>query len=53
MGVHIEDNKLVIFKKKTFHVDLTKDDDNNLMHEIDFIRKHNEFFAEYRTKNKN
>ena len=51
MGVHTEKNKLVIKKtSKTFYFDLPKDVDNNLMHAIDFIIKHNEVLAEHTVK---
>ena len=47
MGVHIEDNKPVIrIKPKTIRLDLSKDVDNNLKYEIDFIIKHNKSLAE-------
>ena len=42
--MHIDSNKLVIITEpKTIHFDLSKDVDNNLKYEIDFIIKHNEF----------
>ena len=38
MGVHIEDNKLVVITEpKSFHFDLSKDVDINVRHEIYFI----------------
>ena len=37
---------------KTFYVDLPKDADNNLIHEIGFIIKQNEFLAEHTIKTK-
>ena len=47
MGVHIGDNQLVITAEpKTIHFDLSKDVDNNLKHEIDFIIEHNEILSE-------
>ena len=52
MGVHIDSNKLVIITEpKAIHFDLSKDVDNNLKHEIDFIIKHNELLAEHAIKN--
>ena len=45
--MHIEDNKPVIrIKPKTIRFDLSKDVDNNLKYEIDFIIKHNKSLAE-------
>ena len=47
MGVHIEDNKLVVVTEpKSFHFDLLKDVDINLRHEVYFIIKQNELLAE-------
>ena len=47
----IKDNKLVITTEpKTIHFDLSKDVDNNLKHEINFIIKNNKFAAEYTIK---
>ena len=47
MGVHIGDNQLVITAEpKTIHFDLSKDVDNNLKHETDFIIEHNEILSE-------
>ena len=46
MGVHIEGNKLAIkTDTKTFHFDLPKNVDSNLMLEIDFIIKHDELLG--------
>ena len=42
MGVHIEDNKLVITTEpKIIYFHLPKDVGNNLKHKIDFVIKHN------------
>ena len=50
-GVVIKDNKLVITTEpKTIHFDLSKDVDNNLKHEINFIIKNKKFAAEYTIK---
>ena len=47
MGVHIEDNKLVIITEpKTFRCDLPKNV-GSLKHEMDFIIKYNEFLDEH------
>ena len=35
MGVHIEDNKLIITESKTIYFDLLKDVENSLKDEID------------------
>ena len=35
MGVHIEDNKLIITESKTIYFDLPKDVENSLKDEID------------------
>ena len=37
---------------KLIYIDLSKDVDNNLKHETDFIREHNNFLAEHIIKNK-
>ena len=37
---------------KFIYIDLPKDVDNNLKHEIDFVREHNECLAEHIIKNK-
>ena len=51
MGVHIEDNKLVIITEpKTFRCDLPKNV-GSLKHEMDFIIKYNEFLDEHTIKN--
>ena len=48
MGTHVGDNKLVIIiEPKTFCFNLSKDVDNNLKQENDFIIKHNEILAEH------
>ena len=51
MGVHIDDNKLIIITKpKTIHVSLPQKVDSSLKHETDSIIKHNEFSAEHTIK---
>ena len=51
VGVIIKDKKFVIVTEpKTNHFDLTKDVNNSLKHESDFIIKHNEFLEEQTTK---
>ena len=46
MGVHIEDNKLVIITEPTtFYFDLPKNVGKNLKHEIDSAIKNIEFLA--------
>ena len=53
MEVRIGEAKIVIkIGPKTFYFDLLKDADNNLIHEIGFIIKQNEFLAEHTIKNK-
>ena len=53
MGVIIKGNKCeIITVPKTIHFDLPKNFHNNLRHEIDFIKKHNEFSAEHMMKNR-
>ena len=52
MRVHTGDNKLVIIREpKTIYFDLLNIVGNNLNHDTHFIIKHNEFLAEYKTKN--
>ena len=52
MGVHIEDNKLVITTEtKTYHLDFPKDVDNNLNHKTDRIIKNNELLAGHTIEN--
>ena len=52
-GMHVEDNKLVIITKpKTIHFDLSKDVDNSLKYETDFIIKHIKLLAEHTIKTK-
>ena len=44
MGVHIEDNKIVLtIGPKTFYFDLPEDLDNNLKYKIDYIIKTRNF----------
>ena len=44
MGVHVEENKLVIITEpKTTHFDWPRDITNSLKHETDSIIKHYEF----------
>ena len=47
MGVIIKENKLIIIitDPRTIYFDFPKDIGNNLMHEIEFITKQNEFLA--------
>ena len=53
MRVYIEENVLVIKEPKNFNLELSKDVSKNLnSHEIEFIIKRNETFAEYKIKNK-
>ena len=53
MEVRIGEMKIVIkIRPKTFYVDLPKDADNNLIHEIGFIIKQNEFLTEHTIKTK-
>ena len=50
--MYIEDNKLaIITESKTVNFDLSKDLDNNLKYEINFIIKHNKLLAEHTMKN--
>ena len=50
--MQIGDNKFVMITElKTIHIDLSKDIDNNLKHEFDFIIKHNALLAEHAVKN--
>ena len=52
MGAHIEYIKLIVIKeRKTFHFDLPRDTENNLMHEIASIIKHNKILPEHTIKN--
>ena len=52
MGVHIEDNRLLIIAEpKTVHFNLSKDVDRKMKYETDFITKHDELLAEYAIKN--
>ena len=52
MGVIVKDNKLVtITEPKTIHIYLPKDIGNNLKHNIDLNKQHNEFLAEHTIKN--
>ena len=47
----MRDKKLVIIiKHQKFYFDLLKDIGKNWIHEIDSIRKHNEFLAEHTIK---
>ena len=53
MGVHIEDNKLVIITEpKTIHFNLSKNFDNSFKYEISFIINHKKHLAEHAIKNK-
>ena len=48
----IGDNKVPITtQKKVIHFDLLNNVGNNLNHEIDFIKTHNELLAKHTTKN--
>ena len=50
--MYIEDNKLaIITEPKTVNFDLSKDLDNNLKYEINFMIKHNKLLAEHTIKN--
>ena len=50
--MHIGDNKLAITTEpKAFHFGLPKDSDNNLMHKIDYIIKHNDFLTWHTIRN--
>ena len=51
----MEENKIVIRDPKTFYsdVDWSKNVDENLKHDINFIIKNNESLAENKTKNEN
>ena len=51
----MEENKIVIRDPKTFYsdVDWSKNVDENLKHDINFIIKSNESLAENKTKNEN
>ena len=52
MGAHIEYIKLIVIKEpKTFHFDLPRDTENNLVHEIASIIKHNKILPEHTIKN--
>ena len=51
MGLHIEDNMIVIRKLKTFYFDLPKVADNNLKHETEFMISCNESLAQHKVKN--
>ena len=53
MRKYINDNNLVIITEtKAIRFDLTKEIDNSLKHEIDFIIKHNRVLAEHRIESK-
>ena len=52
MRVIINGKRLIItIESKNFHFDLSKNVDNNLKHEIDFVIKHKELLAEHSIKN--
>ena len=51
MRVTIKDYKLaIITEPKAIHFDLSKDGDNNLKHEMDFIIEQKEFLGEQTIK---
>ena len=52
MGVYIDKKLLITTVLRALHFDLPKGADNNLKHEIDFIKKSNQFLSEPTTKNK-
>ena len=52
MGVYIDKKLLITTVLRALHFDLPKGADNNLKHEIDLIKKSNQFLSEPTTKNK-